>query len=388
MRKIKVAQVITRMNWGGSPDLVRIFCQSLQREGFEVTLITGPSPSPSSKTANFLDEFKEHTCFIPQLKRNISPFYDVIAFFRLLFLFSRERFDVVHANTSKAGFLARIAAFCAQTPCIIYMPHGHVFYGYFNPFISRILLFLEKIAAKVTDKIICLTKLEKRDFLRLGVTVEDKIDIIPSGLELGDFFLIDKTSKEELRHTHDLDAGVRIVGMVSRLEPVKGARVFIEAARRVREERNDVLFIIVGEGSLSLELKARVEECGFGDRVLFLGWREDALELIACMDILVQPSLNEAIGRVLLEAQMLGVPVIATNVGGIPEVIQNNLTGMIVEPKDPVGLARMILKLLESDSMRNSLSEEARKLVREKFSSEEMMRRLINTYNVVLDNTL
>jgi len=384
MRKIKVAQVITRMDWGGSPDLVRIFCQGLKRQGFEVTLIAGRSLNPSSKTKDFLEGFRDSTVLMPELKRNISPLWDAVALFKLYSIFRRKRFDVVHANTSKAGFLARIAAHCAGVSCIVYMPHGHVFYGYFGPVMSRILVFLERIAAKVTDRIIVLTKLEKRDFLNLGVACPDAIHIIPSGLEVSEFFVIGNTAKEELRQKHGLDSEKKIIGMVSRLESVKGPQFFIEAVRTVLKSRDDVIFLIIGEGDMSSQLRSLVKDRGLQDKVTFLGWREDVLELIALMDILVQPSLNEAVGRVLLEAQMLGVPVVATDVGGIPEVVKNNLTGIVIPPKDPDALGEAVCKLLESDTMRLSMSDEAKKWVRAEFSSEEMIRKLINVYQEVL----
>ena len=385
MGKLKVAQVITRMDWGGSPDLVRIFCHSLQKHNFEVRLITGLSRNPSFKTREFLESFKDNTIVLPELKRNISPLWDTVSLFKLYSIFRKEKFDIVHANTSKAGFLARIASFFARVPCIVYMPHGHVFYGYFGFLLSRILVFLERIAAKVTDRIIVLTQLEKKDFLNLGVAAQDAVCIIPSGLESSEFFVIGNTTKEELRKKHSLDFNKKIIGMVSRLEPVKGPKLFIETAKRILKTRDDVVFLVVGEGDMLYGLKNLVKEWGIEDSVLFLGWREDALELIASMDLLVQPSLNEAVGRVLLEAQILGVPVVATQVGGIPEVVKNNLTGIIVPPRDSQALSGAICKLLDSDTLRLSMSEEAKKWVRKEFSSEEMMRKLIDVYKEVLN---
>ncbi|MDD5729758.1 MAG: glycosyltransferase, partial [Candidatus Omnitrophica bacterium] len=131
MKKIKVAQVITRMDWGGSPDIVRIICSHLDSDIFDVRLVVGLTEHPSAKTSAFMGKFGDKITVIPQLKRNIEPLNDLIAFIKLYVFFKKERFDIVHTHTAKAGTLGRAAAFLSATgPAIIHTPHGHNFYGY------------------------------------------------------------------------------------------------------------------------------------------------------------------------------------------------------------------------------------------------------------------
>ena len=381
--RFKVAQVITRMEWGGSPDIVRIICTSLRENGYDVKLIMGPGKHFSGKTRAFLDGFKDRTVIIPSLRRNINPFLDFLALARLHAIFRREKFDIVHTHTAKAGMLGRIAAYLVGTPKIIHMPHGHNFYGYFGPFMSKSIVVLERFVARFTDKIVVLTKLEKKDFLDFEVKGSEDIDIIPSGLELNDFHGVDNGEKEWKRNQLGLNSFEKVVGMVSRLEGVKGPEYFIEAAKEVAERINNVKFLIVGEGSLRSSLERQTEKLELEGKIKFLGWREDALEIITVLDILVQPSLNEAVGRVLLEAQVSGVPVVATGVGGIPEVVREGITGIIVSPRDSNALADAVCNLLEDEKKRKEMSGEARKWVRDKFSSVKMMEEVLRIYRSI-----
>ena len=378
-KRLKVAQVITRMDWAGSPDIVRIMCLNL-RSMYDVRLITGPGTHLSLKTKKFLEEFKDNVIIVPSLRRDINPVLDFIALIHLYRIFRKERFDLVHTNTAKAGILGRIAAFLAGTPRIIHMPHGHNFYGYFGPALSRLIIWLERFAAGFTDRLVVLTELEKNDYMSFGIKKSEDIEVVPSGLELEGFRALYGRDRNEKRRELGISPQEKIVGMVSRLETVKGPEYFIEAANSVAKKISGVRFFVVGEGSLSSGLKERSQQLGLKDKVVFLGWRDDALDIIFALDLLVQPSLNEAVGRVLLEAQGLGVPVIGTSVGGIPEIIKDGSTGFIVRPKDAEGLSRSICDLLENEEKRNMFSKEARMWVEERFSSDRMMEKIYFMY--------
>ncbi len=343
----------------------------------------GSSKNLCGKTKTFLDELKSRTVIITWLRRSINPFFDFLGMVRLYVIFRREEFDIVHTHTAKGGILGRIAAHLAGVPRIIHTPHGHNFYGYFGPFMSKLVVVLERFAARFTDKIVVLTKLEKKDFLDFEVKGSQDIDVIPSGLELDDFSRIGDEAKAAKRNEFRLSPCERVVGMVSRLEPVKGPECFIEAAKEVAERINNVKFLIVGEGSLRSNLERQTERLGLEGKIKFLGWREDSLEIIAVLDILVQPSLNEAVGRVLLEAQVLGVPVVATKVGGIPEVVRKGITGIIIPPQDSNALADAMCNLLEDEKKREAMSREAKKWVKDKFSSVKMMEEVLRIYSEV-----
>jgi len=373
-RKVKIGG-------GGAPDIVRILCESLE-SSYEVKLIIGPSKHLAEKTRIFLDRFEDNVIIVSHLRRDINPLWDFPALVKLFFLFKKERFDIVHTHTAKAGFLGRIAGWLAGIPTIIYMPHGHVFYGYFGLLMSRVAITVERVVAYITDKVMVLTELEKRDLIAFKVTTPDKIIVINSGLELEKYreSVVDAQSeKNELQIEEDMS----VVGVIGRLEPVKGHEYLIEAARTVTEELTKVKFLIVGEGSLRNDLESQCKELGVLDKFIFTGWKEDISSILYMLDILVLPSVNEAVGRVLIEAGACGVPVVATNVGGVPEIVRDNETGVLVAPGSGEDLARAIIDLLNSEDKRQQMSIAAEQWIDDRFSARRMVEEVSNSYSAL-----
>ncbi|MGE5308551.1 MAG: glycosyltransferase family 4 protein [Deltaproteobacteria bacterium] len=340
---IRICHVITRMDWGGSPDIVRLLCANLDPERFEVTLVTGKTLDPSEKTREFLKGFKGTVVIVPSLRRDINPLLDLAAFVRLFLLFRKEHFDIVHTHTAKAGFLGRLAAFFAGCRRTVHTPHGHNFYGYFGPLMSRFVVLLERLAGTCTSRFVFLTELERRDNIAFLVCNEKKAALIYSCIEPG--FISRFKDKAEARRALGLGEG-QIAGMIGRLETVKGPRYFVEAALTLSARFPGARFLIVGEGSLRGELEARIANRGLKDRFILMGWREDIPEILSALDVLVLPSLNEAFGLVLIQAQAAGVPVVASAVGGVAEAVCHRVTGILVPPADPSALAAATARLL------------------------------------------
>jgi glycosyltransferase involved in cell wall biosynthesis len=241
-------------------------------------------------------------------------------------------------------------------------------------------IILEKFAAKFTDLIILLTNLEKKDFLDLDIIPEEKIRVVRSGIEFNDLPAKDEGTKNALRNELNLAGDETLIGMVSRLEAVKGVQYFVDAAITVAWAFPKAKFLIAGDGSLKKELEAKVKLANLGNRILFLGWREDNLRVISCLDILVQPSLNEAVGRVILEAQALGACVVASRVGGIPEIVTDQKTGILVEPQNAEKLAQAVMTLIKDAKLQKTIRENAEKWVRENFSAENMVAKINEIY--------
>jgi glycosyltransferase involved in cell wall biosynthesis len=378
--KIKIVHIITRMDRGGAPDIVRLLFEKLPSDTFDLTLIYGRTLQPSLKILEFIQKLGVRAICVPTLRRDINPFYDFIAWLKLISILRKGRFDVVHTHTAKAGFLGRVAAKMAGAHRVIYSPHGHDFYGYFGKWGSRMVVCAEKFAALFCDRIHALTELEKKDFLSFYICFASKIEVISSGVEL-----------DALRPTQRLINGMKneflegekiyLVGMVGRLEPVKGPVYFIEAAKLVLRKKKNVKFYVVGEGSLRGALEKEVREAGIEERFIFTGWKEDVSAILFTLDLLVLPSLNEAVGRSALEAQAAGVPVVATRVGGVSEVIKDGVTGVLVEPKSAPALASAILSLLNDEAKRISMGEAGRGWVDERFSDRTMADKFKQLYS-------
>lgn len=210
--KIKIAQVITRMDWGGSPDIMRIICANLDSEIYDVTLISGPSQHLTPRTVKFFGDFVNNLKIIKSLRRNINPLLDMSAFWKLFLLFKKEKFDIVHTHTAKAGCLGRIAAKLAGIKVIIHTSHGHNFYGYFGPVFSKCIVFVERILSSMTDKIITLTRLEQIDLLRFKVAAKEKIEVGHTAVEFAHINKSDDQKSVLLKNEIEVNEGKIIVG--------------------------------------------------------------------------------------------------------------------------------------------------------------------------------
>ena len=359
--------------------MLRILCERLDPAKYEITLISGPTAHPTAKTEKFLKQFSGTYIVIPQLKRDIELIHDVIAFLRLYVLLRLKRFDIVHTHTAKAGALGRMAARLAGVRIIVHSPHGHNLYGYFSASLTRRIIKVERFLSRFTDKIIAGTRLEKADYLSYSIGTETTIDVIYAGLDLKEYDA-DPSLKDKLKGSLGISSDENVVGMIGRLEYVKGPSFFVDAALRIARLRPDVRFVLIGEGSLKKELADRVAAAGFKDRIIFAGWRDDVASLLTILDIMVLPSLNEAVGLVLIEAQSQGIPVVASHVGGIPETIKENETGILVSAGHPDKLAQAVLFLLDHPDKRFLMGKAAREWVGSRFSAQVMADNISGLY--------
>jgi len=381
--KLKIALVITRMDRGGAPDIVKALFNHLEASEHEVKLITGPTSAPSREIGLFMKEKSDEIIIIPELKRDPDPVKDLAALVRLTALFRRDRFDIVHTHTAKAGFIGRIAARLGGVPHVVHTPHGHNFYGYFSPLATPLIVVLERIAAKFSDRIVVLTDVEKADMIRYNICSASKLAVVPSGLDLKRY-RPNGINVEGKRAEFKVGLDDRLVGMIGRLEAVKGSGYFIDAVKVVAEKIPKAKFLIVGDGPLKGELKARSEELNIADRVIFTGWREDIPEILAVLDIVVLASLNEAVGRVLLEAGAAGKVVVATNVGGIPEILKDNETGILVPPGDSGRIADALVSLLTDSRRMRGMGLAAQEWVNANFDEARMVRDIDALYKELI----
>jgi glycosyltransferase involved in cell wall biosynthesis len=237
---------------------------------------------------------------------------------------------------------------------------------------SMLVIAIEKFLSRLTTYIIALTELEQRDYIQRRVASKDQMRRIDQGLEL-EKFAGAATNKNAARSALGIKPEEKVVGMIARLEPIKGPRFLIEAAGIIAGKIGGVKFLIVGEGSLRNLLERRTVALGLEQNFIFAGWRQDIPAMLSAMDILALPSLNEAVGIVLLEAQAAGVSVVATEVGGIPEIIKDRQNGLLVAPADPQALANALATLLQDEGLRSRLSSCARAWISGRFKVSDMV---------------
>lgn len=392
MKKITVMHVITRFDKGGSAQNTYLSVLGLKRNHFHTVLVSGrtlESEMKSEETEALNEDIQilqsENIEFIqcPSLVRKISLINDIRALIYIVRIIRKHKPQIVHTHTSKAGLLGRLAAKLCGVPIILHTPHGHVFFGYFSPIQSKLFVFLEKWASLITDRIVTLTDREKRDHLVYKIAKERKLSVIFSGVDLRKFKEISLTRKQELKQILGIPERSQIVGTVGRLVPVKGLEYFIEAAHYILLKHPHTYFLIVGDGSLREELETKAQKLGIDKNLLFLGWREDVDVILSLFDIFVLSSLNEGMGRVLVEAMALGKPIVASDVGGIPDLVIHNKNGLLVRPKKSKELADNIQILMENEKKREEMGNEGNGIVF-KYSADKMVIQIICLYTDLL----
>jgi len=382
--RIKIAQVITRLDWGGAPEIFVNLCKHLDVNLFELHIFVGKTLKPTEKTQEFLKRFSCQITFIPELVRDINPLKDILAFVRLFLLLRRKNFDIVHTHTAKAGLIGRLAARLAGVPKVIHTPHGHNLYGYFNPVLSWIILKTERLLTFFTDMIVALTEVEKNELNAFGVVALEKIVVIRQGLDPENFEDI-TVCPNEVKKALGICPEAKVVGVISRLEPVKGILYFVRAQEELLKRNSNIRFIICGEGSQRKKIESEIRLRNLQDVTIMTGWLDDIRPILSILDVLVLPSLNEAVGIVLIQAQAQGIPVVASRVGGIPEVVNEGVSGLLVAPKDSLAMAQAIIQLLDKRTEISQRKQLTRQWLRQRYELKNMINLHVELYRKVFN---
>ncbi len=377
---------------GGSAQNTLLNCEKLSSK-YETILVhglsheSGMSDLEEKIVADGIEEAKKNgvnVIALPSMVRSIRPLKDLKALLSLVWLIFREKPDIVHTHSSKAGILGRMAAKINFVPHIIHTPHGHVFYGHFGPLVSKIFMWVERIFSRITDRMVALTDGEMDDYINLSVCSPQKLLKIHSGVDVNQFKQSNGNMVEK-RRSLGLDQNGKIVGFVGWLLPIKGPGYLLKAMDYVWQEYPDTALVFVGKGDLDMDLRAQALKVSANGRVKFLGWREDIDEIMPVFDMLVLPSLNEGMGRVLVEAMAAGKPVVASRTGGIPDLVWHGETGYLVPPADEKALADGIKKLLDDAGRAWEMGQQGKKRCQQ-FSLEAMIEKLDALYAGLINN--
>ena len=392
MGKTRVIHIITRLDKGGSAETTLHIVSSLNMEKYDVFLAHGLSRESNMSIMEkevvesdlLLAEAKGVRVFaLPSLVRRLSFKNDLLAFINIYRLIKRIRPHIVHTHTSKAGLLGRLASFLARVPIIIHTPHGHVFHSYYGPVMTKVFVFAEKILSFMTDKITALTNRERDEHLEEGIASIEKYVVIHSGVML-DRLMNMSVDAGAVRGKFGIAQDSNVIGVVGRLVPIKGHKYLVSAAKRIIKEFRNTVFVFVGDGYLSSRLERQAESVGVRKNIIFTGWRKDAVEILDLFDILVLPSLNEGMGKVLVEGMALGKPIIASNVGGIIDLVRNGENGILVPPGDSDALGEAILQLLKDKNLSEKLGKNGKAMVYPEFDASVMVKQIDDLYESLL----
>lgn len=370
--KIKVVHVVTRMNTGGVAVLISELVTGMDSEKFEVHLISG---SCSFGEEDYLQArgIDLRQILIPSMQRSLRPFQDLKAFLQIIKELKRLKPDIVHTHTSKAGLLGRVAARIATPKArIIHTFHGHLLHGYFSKPTTQVITFFERALARISDILISMGNEVKVNLLEAKIGKPQQFQVAFPGV------------RENKPNTNNLEAANFkvehsqnvIFTFVGRLSKIKRCDRIIEIAIQVSSHIPAPYFLIIGDGELRNPLEIQARDLP----ITFLGWESHTEDWLAISDAAILLSDNEAVPLAMIEAGLAGLPVIATNVGSMGDVVENGKNGFLVDPI-VTEIAAGIIALSESPELRKNLGDRGRDLARQRFSVETMIKRHEEIYS-------
>ena len=367
---LRILRVITRLNIGGPSIHVTLLSRHLYKLGYKTLLVSGEVEAGEGRMDYLVDCDVEHI-YLPSLKRSINPFRDLGTLLKLIRIMKDFRPHIVHTHHSKAGTLGRLAGFFSGVPVIVHTFHGHTFRGYFPRWISLCFRLVEKCLGTITDRLVAVSDSVRFELVdRYKIAPPRKVEVIRLGFNLEPFL----SAQCGILHDElELDEDIRLVGIVGRLTPVKNHRFFLDMARTISREMDNVRFVIVGDGELKHQIVQLASRMNLSQKVFFLGWRRDLSQIYRSFSTTVLCSINEGTPVTLIESQAAGVPVIATDVGGVQEVMKNGETGILVAPGDVEKFYKSVEKLISDPHQARIMGMRGRDFVRERFSVDRMV---------------
>ena len=375
-QKTKVLFVITKSNFGGAQKYVFDLAVNLPEDRFDVVVALGGSGILIQK----LNTENIRVLPIFSLSRDVNPGSDLAAFFELWKIFREEKPDVVHLNSAKAGGVGALAARLARVPKIIFTAHGWAFNEERPLWQKTVIKFFSWITILFSHETIAVSDAVKND-TKNWLLVSSKITVIKNGIREPEFLLRDVARQHIFAKANShLPETAFIVGTIAELHKNKGLTYAIEAIAKLVAKNPNLYYFILGGGEEKERLEALVGLHGLQGRVFLLGFVDDASRYLKAFDIFLLPSITEGLALVLLEAGLAGLPVVASRVGGIPEVIEDNETGLLVPARHSEKLAEAIQKLVTNTALAERFGETLRERVSTKFSLARVLKDTISLY--------
>lgn len=369
--KKKIVYVITKSNWGGAQRYVFDVATFMNAHGHETVVALGGT----GPLKHELERNKIRVVLVNSLQRDISLVKEFAAFRELVRLFKSERPDVVHVNSSKAGGLGVLAARLTHVPRIIFTIHGPPFNENRMIIVKMAIKLVTWCTVLLSHSTITICKHDKESLAALPF-IGNKVVLIYNGIDVP-LLLEREGARIKLRFEYKVPTESFLIGTVAELHKNKGLRYIIEALASLPKR---VALCVVGDGEEAAVLKERVRELGIESRVYFTGFIANASRFLKAFDVFVLPSVKEGLPYVLLEAGLASLPVVATDVGGVPEIIRDKKTGLLVQPKNSAKLAGAISFMMKSEKKRSAFGTALKTRVESQFSTQKMLGEVENLY--------
>lgn len=392
----RILRIANRFNLGGPTFNVAYLTKYLPSE-YETLLIGGDKEENEASSSHILADLGITPVIVPEMQREISLGVDMAAYRAIEKIIDDFKPDIVHTHASKPGAIGRLAAHNRKVPVIVHTFHGHYFHSYFNKMKTNMFKQIERSLAKRTSKIIAISDIQKHELsIEHKIAPPEKFEVIPLGFDLDRFRTDTELKRAAFRKEFNVQNDEIAVGIIGRLVDVKDHKYFLRLVRYVLDNTTKkVRFFIVGDGEMRQELEAFCSEISIpfnafpdykpeGVPLTFCSWRNDIDAINAGLDIVTLTSKNEGTPVSLIEAQASGTPVVSTNVGGVENVVDHGVTGLLAESTDESKMAENLMSLIESEELRNEMSSKGWSNVGERFHYSQLTTKMDALYQQLL----
>jgi glycosyltransferase involved in cell wall biosynthesis len=380
-----VVRAIARLNVGGPALHVTYLSSGLASRGYDTTLVAGTIAPGEESMAFVAERAGVDVVTVQGLSREVSPLRDLLAAIRLAAVIRRVRPQILHTHTAKAGAVGRVAAVLAgrSRPIVVHTFHGHVLRGYFGPAGSRVFRLIETALARATDVLVAVSPQVRDELVRLGIAPAAKFTVVRLGIELEPRV---RCSDDPATIRKRLGIGDErfVVGWFGRMTAVKRTEDLLDALSVLRDRGVDALLLLVGDGADRARLEEQAFRLGLARHCLFLGYQEDVAPWYAACDAVALTSANEGTPVTIIEALAAGRPVVATDVGGVPDVVADGVDGFLVEPRDTVAFADRLERLAADPALRAAMAQKGRTRALARYSVERLVEDVDTLYRSLL----
>lgn len=383
---IRVLRVIARLNMGGPAIHVSNLAAGLEPRGYETTLVAGSLARGEDSMAFLAERLGIPVRTVPELQREVSPIDDARSVRRMREIIRELRPHILHTHTAKAGAIARAAALVsgeARPPILVHTFHGHVLKGYFDPMRTRFFQEVERSLARVTDALVAVSPEVRDELVAAGIAPQEKFSVIRLGIPLEER-LGDETADLDYRRLYGIDESAFVVGWVGRMTDVKDTDAVLEIVRAARDRGLEAVLVMVGDGPDRVRLEQLAHDIGIARSTFFVGYQPEVAGYYRLFDAFLLPSVNEGTPVSAIEALASGTPVVATRVGGVPDVVRDEEDGFLFEPGDTGGAAERLARLASDATLRSTLGERGRDRVLRRYSVARLVEDVDRLYRSLL----
>lgn len=379
----------------GGPTFNAAYLTKFMEPEFETLLVSGMKDAAEESSEFIVKNLDLHPVYMPEMYRELNPFRDYKSYYKLRKIIDEFKPDIVHTHAAKAGAVGRLAAIHSGVPVILHTFHGHVFHSYFGSVKTRMFLEIERYLAKRTTKIIALSELQRDELVNeFKIAPKDKFAIVPLGFDLSRFETDKEKKRKSFRAKYNIADDEIAIGIVGRLVPIKNHELFLNAIHLVTQRtKRKIRVFIIGDGEQRANIEAMATKLGLKfdntnptapSLITFTSWIKEIDVSNAGMDIIALTSRNEGTPVSLIEAQASGKPIVSTTVGGIENIVLENVTALLSPKDDVMRFAENLLKLIDDDVYRLKMAQDGSDFVRQKFSYNRLCNDMRTLYNSML----